>query len=393
MTGATVTASNLDLSDMNFSPSQNFSGITGLAGNCGGNANVSFTTTTTQTNSGTASFAWSSLGAWTSRVPLCHDDVVVNGAFISGRTITWDMPRLGQTIDMSGATWSGTAPTISNATGNTINGSFTASTNAGTGLMLWTGNNGLTFFGRSPYTVTTGGMGMGTSVTINAPGGTMTQQDAFSTAGFPLSITNGTWDCNGFNTTASGFTLANTAGAAATMRGGIWTGTGTGVPWNVGGVNFSVSAGTSAIFFSNTSASAKTFTGGTKTYYDVIIASSPTAGETVFSGNNTFHDMIFRAPKTIRFTVASTQTLTGNMYTDSVVTSSVTLASTTGSLAFLAASTPNAHRQCLDAMSIGTVRATPSIGIWYAGDNSASVGSQENWSFTSCYKQSNFLMM
>lgn len=392
VTGATVTVASMDFRDIGITPGRDLSAIVGLSGDCGVNPGIIFTTPATQTYSGTASLTWSDTPSWTSRVPLCQDDVVVNGAFISGRAITLDMPRLGKTIDMSAATWAGTAPTLTNSVSNSMLGSLLLSTNGGTGSMLWSGNSGFQFQGRSAYTLTSGGLAMATSVSINAPGGTIAQQDNFTVSGLPLTISIGTWDANDFNLTASVYTLTNAVGAVAQMGSGVWTGTSTGSPWNMGGASFSVNSETSTIFFSNTTSIAKNFVGLNKTYYDLRIANSTGAGDTTISGNNSFHDITVGAPKTVRITAASTQTITGNLYTNSVSGSSVTFASSTAALGFLVASTPNARRQCLDWINIGTLRVTPAVGVWYAGDNSSTVGSPENWSFTSCYKQSNFFM-
>lgn len=114
ITAATVSTSNSDWRDITGAGagSWDLSAITGLSGDCGGNTNITFTSPTTQTATGTASFTWSTHG-WTSRVPLPQDTAVVSNAFIAGRTVTMDMPRVG-TIDFTGSTGN-VAFTISNS--------------------------------------------------------------------------------------------------------------------------------------------------------------------------------------------------------------------------------------------------------------------------------------
>ena len=97
------------------------SAITGLSGDCGGNSGITFTPSATQTATGTASFTWSTHG-WTSRVPLPQDNVVIANAFVAGRTVTVDMPRLGRDIDFTGVTGS---PSISNGSAASMYGSLT----------------------------------------------------------------------------------------------------------------------------------------------------------------------------------------------------------------------------------------------------------------------------
>ncbi len=46
---------------------------------------------------------WSA-SSWTTRVPLPHDDVYLGNAFAASQTVTADMPRLGRSIDWTGAT-------------------------------------------------------------------------------------------------------------------------------------------------------------------------------------------------------------------------------------------------------------------------------------------------
>src|SRR3989338_1054581 len=134
----------------------------GNAGAVTTNATVS----ATQTATGTASFTWSTHG-WTSRVPLPQDDVVIPNAFVAGRTITADMPRLGRSIDFTGTT--GT-PALNLTVGISVFGSLTLISG-----MTFTGIQTVTFAGRSAgLTITSATRSFPGSVVINAPSGTYT---------------------------------------------------------------------------------------------------------------------------------------------------------------------------------------------------------------------------
>lgn len=389
ITGSTATWANVDFTDITLTPSLDLSAITGNSGDCGGNSGMTLTTPATQTNSGSASFTWSTAANWTSRVPLCQDDVTINGAFSSGRIITMDMPRLGKNIDMSAATWAGTAPTLSNATGNSVFGSWTLPTG-----LLWSANSGFTFFGRNGnFTITNGGLIYPTSIAFTSFGSTYTLQDAYATtSGFTTTFSNGVFDANDFSVTGGVFTFSNSATVYIKMKSGTWTASGVGTPWNMAGTP-TLDSGTSLIFFSNTSGSTKAFGGASKTYYDITIASSTTSGTTAFSGSNSFNNFIVRAPKRIPMTATSTQTIRGQLYTDSVSGSSVTFVSVTpGTPWIITKATPNAGHVCLDWVSLQDSRANPTQGVWYAGDNATNVANNTNWKFESCYRQSNYFL-
>ena len=121
VTGATVNAQNVDFQDIALSPAQNLSAITGGSGDTGGNSGITFTTADTETWTNAAGGAWSGAnwsGASVTRVPLPQDNVSlarVGGNYNSGITISADVPRLGHSISMVGATWTGTAPQLAAA--------------------------------------------------------------------------------------------------------------------------------------------------------------------------------------------------------------------------------------------------------------------------------------
>jgi hypothetical protein len=187
-------------------------GATAL-GDCGGNSGITFSSSVQQTWSGTSGGNWSA-NAWTTRVPLPQDDVVISSAFSASQTLTADMPRLGRSIDWTGATGSPTFAT--NSTANTIYGSNTMISG-----MTWTGGQNLTYAGRGSYTITSAGKSHPNSVTFAMPSGTYTLNDAYvGASGSQFALTNGTFLTGNFSVTSS---LLNTSsGTTLTIGTTTW---------------------------------------------------------------------------------------------------------------------------------------------------------------------------
>jgi hypothetical protein len=277
-------------------------------GDCGGNSGITFTGAATQTATGTASFTASTHG-WTSRVPLPQDDVVIPNAFVAGRTVTLDMPRMGKNVDLSGSTG---APSISNSVATEIYGSLTYAANN-----VPAGTSGWSFAGRSNYTVTSAGVTHTGNLQVNAPSGTYVLADAVTTSrlsGTAMNIVLGTLD-NATNNVSVTFT-GTTNGALSQSGGTLNMGSAT---WSFGvtsAVTFwsntggTVNCGTSTILLSAASTSTRTFTGGTQTYNILTYTVAGSTGQLTVSGAGaTF--------KTINFsdvTNARTLALTNNMY-------------------------------------------------------------------------------
>lgn len=207
---------------------------TGSIGDCLGNSGITFTPSATQTATGSASFTWSTHG-WTSRVPLPQDDVVINNAFVAGRTITADMPRLGKSIDCSGATGS---PALSFSVANSIYGSLNL------GGVTPSGTNATTFRARSSVTLTSNSKTFTQALTLLAPGGTLTLADPLVTNG-ALTVTTGTFDDGGYAVMAASIT--GQAGSTIRRRATNLAGTGAaGTVGVVAGVSLTGVAGTGA---------------------------------------------------------------------------------------------------------------------------------------------------
>src|SRR3989344_4457236 len=281
----------------------------GNAGAVTTNATVS----ATQTAIGSAWFTWSTHG-WTSRVPLPQDDVVINNAFVAGRTITADMPRLGRSIDFTGTT--GT-PALNLTTGVTMHGSLTLISG-----MTFTGIQTVTFAGRSAgLTITSATRSFPGSVVINAPSGTYTLSDAFSlsvASSLSFTLALGSLVATG-NVTVGNF-VSNVAGTRAlTMGSGTWNlyRTGTTNVWNVANTGaFTFDPGTAIIDITATdSGVTKTFVGDGLIYPTLRHTATGTAALTI-TGANTFTTLDLEtnaSARTITFPASTTTTVTGTM--------------------------------------------------------------------------------
>jgi hypothetical protein len=371
----TITAASISTSNSNWQDitgagvaSWDMSADSGGSGNCGGNSmkalgDAAFTTAATQTANGTTSFSWSNAARWTSRVPLPQDDVVINNAFGTSQTVTADMPRLGASIDWTGATWT-TALTWTNSIAQSLFGSLTLIS----GLTL-SGSNTLTFAGRGSFTLTSISVTFTQGITLNAPTGTLTLGDNLTiNSGSSLSIINGTFTAvnGGNNYIISTGTVTGTSGSGTlTLGSAIHLLTGTGFVWSVAALTITAFTGTLKI--TNTSNTAVTFAGATKTYNNIYWNRGASTGNITISGSNTFAD--FKddgtAAHSILITDATTQTFT--TFTMANTTNVITINGTstgTHTLRKTGGGTISA-----DYLNIQHSIAAPAI-TWYAGVNS-----------------------
>lgn len=304
ITAAATTVTNADFRDITGAgaASWDLSGATGGSGNCGGNTmqalgDAAFTTpVTTDCSAGTT---WST-ATWSSRVPLPQDTATFSG---SGRTITQDMPRIGSVnfTGSSGLTW--TTNTTASCFGSinlTDLGTLTASTST------------YTFEGRGSNTLTCAGKTWEKSVTLDAPGGTLTIQDAFI-AGVtrPLAVTRGTLDMNDQSITMGLFSSSNSNTRVINLGTGTITLTGTtGTIWDLATTtNLTLNAETSTIKFTGALTAAPNFSGGGKTYNNFWNATTNAFAVNIV-GSNTFNDLKINAGRTQLFTAGTTTTVT-----------------------------------------------------------------------------------
>jgi fibronectin-binding autotransporter adhesin len=162
-------------------------------------------------------------------------------------------------------------------------------------------------------TFTTGGIVFDNPITFNGAGGTwqIVGNLTMATVTYTLTLTNGTFDANGYNATIGLFSSANANTRALNLGTGTWNIIGSGATaWNLGTTTgMTLTRGTATINMS--SATAKTFVGGGLTY---PILNQGGTGTLTITGSNTFNTISNTTqPATVSFTAATTTTVTNFM--------------------------------------------------------------------------------
>lgn len=306
ITAAVVSMSNVDFMDVTGAGAGTWTGTS--IGNALGNSGITFTTPVTRywvgnTNSWSSTSAWSasSGGASGASVPLCHDTVIfdVNSCTSSGRTITIDMPRVGADVTMTSMV---NNPGLSAATSWTLYGSLALSA----GMQALTGAP--IFAGRSSHTITMNGCTLRGPV-VGVFGGTFSMLDAMNTSGTgAMVITAGTtFNTNNFNWTSAGSNAGLTVNGTINMGSSVFTFTNsTSAGW-IAGAASTINAGTSVIKYLDSTATAKAFAGGGKTYATLWFSGTGT-GTFDVTGSNTFTEFKADANLSLRFTAGTTTT-------------------------------------------------------------------------------------
>lgn len=375
----TVTIDACDFRDITGagSGSWDLSGATNYSGDCGGNSGITFTTAATQTYTG-GTDSWSTAARWTSRVPLPQDDVLMSG--VTGGTITADMPRLGKSIDWTGA--SGT-PTCTTSVACELFGSITLIS----GMNSITGSNNVTLSGRGTHTITSAGKGFASSssLIIDSIGGTYTFVDTFNSTSTGLNLSNGTLSNTGnYNITANSFVSNVTTTRTLTMGAATWTLSTSPTVWAVNFTNLTVSAASATIVFTSTNANNITFNGGGQTY-GTLRRTAPGASRGTFTiqGSNTFGTLAVSnssAATTLNITAGTTQTITGSM--DGVRGESgkvLTLQSTSVGVPFTISKASG-----IVSVDYLTIKDSTASGgaTFYAGANSTDGTGNTGWTFS-----------
>ena len=309
------TFANADFRDIAFAnggANLDLSAITGLSGNCGGNAmsgggTLTLTAPVPQAWTNVNGGNWSLNTNWTSRVPLPQDDVSFPLAFGTSKTVHADMPRLGKTIDWSGATYT-TALTFALDNDVTNYGGLNL-----TGISAFSGNRAW-YFESNDRTgtkyITSNGKSFPSVIASQVVGSTLQLNDALS-AVLTLRIYDGTFIDNGNTVSAYLLDSVGSTRTRSVVKTGNWILTSSlGSALNVvsNGLTWSDTAG--SITISDTGASAKTFAGGGLTYYDLNITGGG-SGAVIFTGANTFNNVTIGSPKTVTFPSGVTTTING----------------------------------------------------------------------------------
>lgn len=377
ITAAAVSLTNVDFKDITGAGSATWSGTS--LGNCGRNSGITFTTPVNRywiqdagvSTAFTASnWATSSGGTPGANYPLPQDTAFFDAnSFSTGsKTVTIGTNTLRlPAISFTGVT---NQPTFN--LGNTWQTFGAIILNTGVTL---SGTSAGTFFG-TVASITTGTVTFPSPIIINAPSGTFTFNDAFSsTAG--ITLTAGTLATGSNAITSTVFTCTGSATRVLTGSG-IWAITSTGTVVNVASTGFTNShIGTFKL--TDSSSSSKTFAGGGATFTNFWNATGST-GVCNITGSNTFVDFKIDGGRTQQFTAGTTTTFATLTRGSGVATSVITIGSITASGHALV-KTGNGNIS-LDYLSVSRSNASP-VNTFYAGVNSTDGGNNTGWLFTS----------
>lgn len=364
ITAATVSISNADFQDITGAGTGSWNLSAVSSGDCGGNSNITFTVAADQHWTNVNGGDWSDSANWTSRVPLPQDNVLMDCAFGTSKTVIIDMPRAGKNIDWTGATWT------TSLTWQTSSCTIFGGIKLINGLTTTVTSTIITLSGRASYNIDTLGVSVVFAFTVAAPSGTYTLQNDFvSTGSNGIQVSNGTFDCNNKNITAASFGSNYPYTRSIIMASGTITLTSSSNGWSINDLTgLTFDAGTSTIKYTNTNNNNMTFTGGGLTYNNVWFSRGASTGNITIVDSNTFND--FKddgtAAHSLLFTAGTTQTVT-----------TFTVSGTAGNLITINSTTTATHAltktgggtiSC-DYLNIQHSVATPS-NTWHAGKNS-----------------------
>jgi len=286
-----------------------------------------------------------------------------------------------------------TAGTVAFTTSDTIkdltidNNSFSISTNivitiygnltiAGTSPTLTAGVNNWTFAATSSKTITTNGKTLDFPIVFNGVGGSWTLQSALTTSS-SVTLTNGTFSAATYNVTIPVFSSNVTNTRTLNLGTGTWTISSSGLSWNINGTNLTLNASSSTILLTNTGTT--TFSGGSKTYYNVSFTGSAGNGHLSVNGSNTFNNLTLQ--NACDLILQSTTTNTFASLTTSGATRSSTntiRASTVGSRANIVYT--GATRIVVPYAAVRDISANVP-NIWYMVNGSVDNGNNNNIMF------------
>lgn len=378
-TTTTLIATNVDFQDIGLTVTKDFSAQTDI-GDCGGNSGITFPASVTQTWNGASGGNWST-NAWTTRVPLPQDDVSLGVAFSASQTVTADMPRLGRSIDWTGATGS---PTWGGSTAVSVYGSVVLISGMTVSL-----TNSFNLNGRGNFTFTSAGKQFG-GISMYAPTGTYTLNDALDLTGGNnvLSIQNGTFNANGFNISSWKFESQNATTRTINIENTLVSLTRIGAFFQFESPGLTLFSSGSNIVSTGASATTRSFLGGGYTYGTLTYTVAGSTGELDITGSNSFAQINFSDAsnaRSLKFTAGTTTTIrngngfnvrgtAGKLMTIDTITGASTFTLTSSSVQSTDYITPTRS----------TVNSSPK---WYAGANSTDGTGNTNWLFQAGYAQ------
>lgn len=296
-TVATLSAPHCDFEDFALAGAASPASPTG-AGDCGGNTNITFPAAKSVYRVGTSAI-WAEATGWApssngtggiANFPLPQDTIYVDDA-TTGTSLTIATYNRG-TLDMSART---VATTLDAAAAANFYGPFIL----GSGVTI-SGTSAQAYRGRGTSTFTSAGKTITFRLSVNAFGGTL-QLGSALTASNSLELLLGTFNANNYNVTVTGASSGSSSTRTLTMGSGQWTLTGPSFLWFVSAVNFTFNKDTADILLSDTTTSARTFTGAGLSYNKLTIGGATGTSALTINGANTFTELA--STKTVAHTI------------------------------------------------------------------------------------------
>ena len=373
LTVATLSATDCDFKDITIAGAA-AGGSPTRAGDCGGNTGITFPVAKTVYWNLAAAQNWSATAWATSsggtpavnNFPLAQDTAVFDQAAGSVTGL------ISINADWNIGTFNASARTglmnfaVNSADTPTVYGNWTF----GTGVLQLGTAGTITFGGRGTQTITSNGVAFDCLVTVDCGAGTVQLADALAfETGSGFILTSGTFDAVTYNFTADAFTSTATT-ATLKMGSGTWTLTGTGSVWSMSTSLLTLYKGTANIVLSDTTTTARTFTGNSYSYNKLTIGGATGISTTSITGNNQFTELA--STKTVAHTIGlGTTTQTFGAWTVTGTVGNVVTVTGTGVSNVIA----GARVSGVDYLAMGTIGfVATSPGEFYAGVNSSGTG-------------------
>ena len=393
ITAATVSSTYTDWMDITGAGagSWNLSAITGNSGDCGGNSGITFTSAITCYAVGITGTAklWSdstlwfttSGGATPARIPLPQDNATIDTSSGAGTKFTLDMVRLCKDLTVNRSAME----IFHGGTGGAsslIFGSITITA----ALSITGGGDGVFLYGRGTHTLNFGGLSVPWVLQVYAFGGTYTLAAAITlTTSSAFSVENGTFNTGNFNMqvyafhSGSGLTRAITLGTSTITTTAPDTNF-----WLFSAAGLTLSAASSTIVSTGTSASTRTFGGGSQTYGTLTYTVAGSTGQLTISGSNTFSTINFSDAtnaRTLLLSAGTTQTITptGSFNVNGTAGKLMSVQGVSGGIAEVISK--SGTRVVCDYLNLTDCTASGGTSF-YAGANSVDNGGNPGWFFT-----------
>ena len=360
-----ISATDCDFRDINLAGAASGASPT-RAGNCGGNTGITFPAPKTVywslagTNNWGAT-AWATGSGGTPAVnnfPLAQDTAVFDNAVSITRIDEEANWNVG-TIDFSART---NAMTYNPNLALNVYGNLTF----GTGLSFLSNPGGFTFSRNGgTQTITSNGVTATLPIRVAHPNAYVQLGDALTlTSNGNLTLTSGTFDAVTYNVTVFAFTN-NSSANTLRMGSGTWTLSGTAPVWSCATAPTLI-AGTSTIVLSDTSATARTFNGGSLYYNKLTIGGATGTSTLTITGNNTFGELA--STKTVAHTIdfGTTNHTFGKWSVTGTAGNVVTITGTSGANTIAGPAVTGVDYLAMGSWAINA----SSPGEFYAGANS-----------------------